>query len=157
MRICCRRCNRRNGQNRDIDNGREVFTAAQCYKCHQFNGNGGIVGPDLTGLFRRYSPEYLLETLIDPDKEISSQYQATVFEMEDGRIVVGRVANLNGNDYLVQTDMISPGELTVVNRDRIEDLRPSTKSPMPDDLLNTFSEADILDLMAFLRSAEPQP
>ena len=69
-------------------------------------------------------------------------------------MVTGRVANLNGNDYLVQTDMITPGKLTAVNRDTIEDMRPSTRSPMPGDLLDTFSESDILDLLAFLRSAE---
>jgi len=87
---------------RDLENGKRIFAMAQCYKCHQFNGSGGIVGPDLTGLSRRYTTQYLLETLIDPNKEISSQYQATLFELEDGRMVTGRVANLNNNRYMVQ-------------------------------------------------------
>jgi putative heme-binding domain-containing protein len=143
-----------NWQERSRQNGRAVFTQAQCYKCHQFAGSGGIVGPDLTGLSRRYSTEYLLETILDPDKAISDQYQATVFELDDGRVIVGRVANLNGNDLLVQTDMIAPGKLTAINRDTIVQMRPSTTSPMPADLLNSFGAADILDLMAFLRSAD---
>lgn len=143
-----------NWDDRDLENGRSVFTQAQCYKCHQFAGNGGIVGPDLTGLSRRYTTEYLLETIIDPDKAISDQYQATVFELEDGRVIVGRVANLNNQDLLVQTDMIAPGKLTAVNRDAIVASRPSTISPMPGDLMNTFTESDVLDLMAFLRSAD---
>jgi putative heme-binding domain-containing protein len=139
---------------RDLENGREVFETAQCFKCHQFAGSGGITGPDLTALSRRYTIEYLLETIIDPDKEISDQYQASVFELDDGRIIVGRVANLSGNNLLVQTDMIAPGKLTTVDRNTIVDSRPSTVSPMPADLLNTFSREDILDLMALLRSAE---
>lgn len=143
-----------NWDERDVENGRSVFTLAQCYKCHQFSGNGGIVGPDLTGLYRRYTTGYLLETIIDPDKAISDQYQATVFELDDGRVIVGRVANLNGNELLVQTDMIAPGKLTPVNRDMIVASRPSKVSPMPADLMNTFSESDVLDLMAFLRSAD---
>ncbi len=140
---------------RDLENGRSVFAAAQCYKCHQFAGSGGIVGPDLTGLSRRYTTEYLLETIVDPHKAISDQYQATVFELEDGRVIVGRVADLNGNDLKVQTDMIAPGKLTTINRNSILASRPSSTSPMPDDLLNSFTEDDILDLMALLRSAEP--
>ncbi len=145
-----------NWDDRDLENGREVFTQAQCYKCHLFAGNGGIVGPDLTGLSRRYTTEYLLETIIDPDKAISDQYQATVFELDDGRVIVGRVANLNGNDLLVQTDMIAPGKLTEVNRDTIVASRPSKTSPMPGDLMNSFTESELLDLMAFLRSAGDQ-
>ena len=108
----------------------------------------------MTGLSRRYTDEYVLETLIEPHKQISDQYQATVFEMEDGRLVVGRVANLNNDNYMVQTDMIAPGELTSINRNEIMSSRPSTVSPMPDDLLNTFTADDILDLLAYLRSAE---
>lgn len=127
---------------------------AQCYKCHQFAGSGGIVGPDLTGLSRRYTNQYLLETLIDPNKEISSQYQATLFELEDGRMITGRVANLNNNKYMVQEDMITPGKLTNVDRDAIMSSKPSSVSPMPEDLLDSFTQDEILDLLAYLRSAD---
>jgi putative heme-binding domain-containing protein len=140
---------------RDLENGKRVFAVAQCYKCHQFAGSGGIVGPDLTGLSRRYTDQYLLETLIDPNKEISSQYQATLFELEDGRMVTGRVANLNKDNYMVQEDMIAPGKLTNINRHAIVASRPSRVSPMPEQLLDTFEKQDILDLIAYLRSADP--
>lgn len=138
---------------RDLENGKRIFAMAQCYKCHQFNGSGGIVGPDLTGLSRRYTTQYLLETLIDPNKEISSQYQATLFELEDGRMITGRVANLNNNRYMVQEDMIAPGKLTNVDREAIVFTRPSRVSPMPEDLLNSFTKDEILDLLGYLRSA----
>ena len=139
---------------RNLENGKRIFSMAQCYKCHQFAGSGGIVGPDLTGLSRRYTNQYLLETLIDPNKEISSQYQATLFELEDGRMITGRVANLNNNKYMVQEDMITPGKLTNVDRDAIMSSKPSSVSPMPEDLLDSFTQDEILDLLAYLRSAD---
>ncbi len=142
--------------NRDLVNGRNMFSLAQCFKCHRFQGVGGIVGPDLTGLSRRYTTKYLLETLIDPNKEISDQYQATVFMLTDGRMITGRVANLSGNTYMVQEDMIAPGKLTHIDRRQIEESRPSTVSPMPEDLLNYLTKEDVLDLLAYLRSAENQ-
>ncbi len=141
--------------NRNLENGRSVFVQAQCFKCHLFQGEGGSVGPDLTGLHRRYTLEYLMETLVDPDKSISDQYQATVFEMSDGKLVVGRVANLSNDELMVQTDMIAPGKLTRLKRSDIDGMRPSTTSPMPSGLLDSFTESDILDLMAWLRSAGP--
>ncbi len=139
---------------RDLENGKRVFALAQCFKCHRFDGSGGLVGPDLTGLSRRYTDQYLLETLIEPSKHISDQYQATVFLLDSGQMVVGRVANLNQNTYMVQTDMIAPGKLTNVDRRRVEESRPSDVSMMPEDLLDYLSKDEILDLLAYLRSAD---
>ena len=137
-----------------MERGERVFAEAQCFKCHRFNGAGGIIGPDLTGLSRRYNNQYLLEALIDPNKEISDQYQATVFMLDDGRMVTGRVANLNHNTYMVQTDMIKPGMFTNIDRTRIEETRPSAVSMMPENLLDSFGKDEILDLVAYLRSAD---
>lgn len=137
---------------RDFENGKKIFTLAQCFKCHRMERQGGFVGPDLAGIGRRYSRHDLLESLIDPNKVISDQYQSTKFLMADGKTVVGRVVNLNGNDLMVQTDMINPANLTIVKSDQIDEQTPSQVSMMPEDLLNTLTRDEILDLMAYIRS-----
>ena len=139
-------------KNRDFENGRKMFGVGQCYKCHRFADQGGIVGPDLTVVGRRFNKRDLLETLIDPNKAISDQYQATEFELEDGRVIVGRVVNLSGNNYTVQPDMMKPNQLTGIKVDQIVEQRPSKVSLMPSGLLDTLSKDDVLDLMAYLRS-----
>lgn len=68
-------------------------------------------------------------------------------------MITGRVANLNNNRYMVQEDMIAPGKLTNVDREAIVFTRPSRVSPMPEDLLNSFTKDEILDLLGYLRSA----
>ena len=136
----------------DLENGKEIFAAAQCFKCHRVQGQGGIVGPDLTNAGRRFNTRDLLETLIDPSKEVSDQYQATIFQMVDGRTVSGRVVNLNGKNYMVQEDMINPGRLTNINVEQIEDFKPSKVSMMPSGLLDNFSRQEILDLLAYMKS-----
>lgn len=138
--------------NRDLEHGKQIFSEATCFKCHRFMGQGGIVGPDLTAAGRRFNRLNLLEALIEPSKVISDQYQATMFITEDGKQVVGRVVNLNGDNYMVQEDMLDPGRLTRVNRFEIEDMQASTLSMMPNGLLDTFTEDEILDLIAYLRS-----
>jgi hypothetical protein len=137
---------------RDFDNGKKMFTVAQCFKCHRMEGQGGYVGPDLAGIGRRYSRQELLESLLEPSRVISDQYLATRFLLADGRTVTGRVVNLSGDDFLVQTDMLNPGKLTAVNVDQIDERSPSKVSPMPDGLLDTLNKDDILDLLAYLRS-----
>jgi putative heme-binding domain-containing protein len=138
--------------NRDFDNGKKLFTLAQCFKCHRMEGQGGYVGPDLAGIGRRYSRLELLESLIEPNKVISDQFQSTKFVLTNGKTVTGRVVNLSGNAFLVQTDMLNPGNLTAVDVDQIEERSPSKVSMMPEGLLNTLTKHDILDLMAYLRS-----
>ncbi len=75
-----------------------------------------------------------------------------MFQMDDGRIVTGRVVNLNGDQFLVMTDMLDPGKLTGLKRGQIEAMKPSPSSMMPEGLLDTLSQEEILDLIAYLRS-----
>ncbi len=137
---------------RDLENGRTMFAVGQCYKCHRIEGDGGIVGPDLNGAGRRFGVKDLLETLIDPSKEVSDQYQATTFLMEDGKTITGRIANLNGQNYMVQTNMLEPGNFTRIVVNQIEAMKPSKVSMMPTGLLDSMTEDDIKDLLAYMRS-----
>jgi putative heme-binding domain-containing protein len=136
----------------DFEQGKKVFAAAQCYKCHRVGVQGGILGPDLTGAGRRFTPRDLLVSIIEPSKEISDQYGATQFLTEDGQVVVGRVINMNNNDLSVLTNMLDPSALTNLNRDQIEEARPATTSMMPAGLLDTFTEEEIVQLMGYLRA-----
>ncbi len=138
--------------NRDLKNGEKMFTVGQCFKCHRLDGAGGSVGPDLTPAGRRFNSHDLLETLIVPSKEVSDQYRATVFQLENGQTIVGRVANLNGDQYMVQTDLYDPGSFTNIKVGDITDVKPSTTSMMPTGLLDSMKRNDILDLIAYLRS-----
>ena len=137
---------------RDLENGRKMFALASCYSCHRISGQGGIVGPDLTPAGHRFSTKDLLEAIIDPSKEISDQYEATIFQMEDGKIIVGRVANLAGDQYKIQENMIDPGKLTVIKATEIEDMKASKVSMMPGGLLDNLTREEILDLLAYMKS-----
>ncbi len=137
---------------RDIENGKKIFAVATCYKCHRISGQGGIVGPDLTPAGHRFSTKDLLETIVDPNKEISDQYGATIFMLADGRTITGRVANLNGDQYMVQQDMIDPGNFTKIKVDNIDEMRASKVSMMPGGLFDNLTRDEILDLVAYLKS-----
>jgi putative heme-binding domain-containing protein len=142
---------------RDLNRGRSLFGAVGCFNCHRFATEGGAVGPDLTGVSGRFSPRDLLESIVEPSKAISDQYGQVVITKKDGETVIGRVANLNGDGISMMTDMFDPNGFTNVNRKDIETIEPSKVSPMPEGLLNTLKQEEILDLLAYLLSGSQAP
>jgi putative heme-binding domain-containing protein len=135
---------------RDFERGRKLYGAVACAACHRFDQEGGSVGPDLTGVAGRFSVRDLLEAIVEPSKVISDQYAATIFYKKNGEVVTGRVGNLNGDSLSVIEDMFAPGRFTNVRRQDIEAMEPSKVSMMPEGLLNTLTEEEVQDLVAFL-------
>ncbi len=136
----------------NFERGKEVFAAAQCYKCHRMGVQGGILGPDLTAAGGRFSPRDLLVSMIEPSKVISDQYGATQFLTDDGRVIIGRVVNMRQDKLSVMTNMLDPAGQTQVDRDSIEETRPAETSMMPAGLLDTFTQDEIVDLIAYMRA-----
>ena len=137
---------------RDYDRGRELFAATKCFSCHRFNNEGGGAGPDLSGIAGRFSARDLLESIVVPSKTISDQYQAITVATTDGKVVTGRVVNLNGDTMSINTDMLDPSLQTSINRKQIEEIKPSPISMMPEGLLNTLKKDEVLDLLAYVLS-----
>ena len=138
--------------NRNFQNGRNMFGAATCFACHRFNNEGGAVGPDLTSVAGKYSPKDLLEHILEPSKEISDQYGSTVFTLQDGSTVIGRIANMKEHNMMVCTNMMDPNNFTNVDDRKVVKTEESKISMMPPGLLFMLKEDDILDLMAYLLS-----
>ncbi|MEX0742120.1 MAG: c-type cytochrome, partial [Phycisphaeraceae bacterium] len=139
-------------QGRDYQNGRRMFGVAQCYACHRFAGEGGAAGPDLTVVANRFSPRDLATKITQPNLNVSDQYRNTIFTMQDGSQVIGRVANLNGNTLNIVTNPLAPGDFTNINRDEVIMTLESPISPMMPGLVNTLDEEELRDLMAFIIS-----
>src|SRR6185295_5409084 len=73
----------------DRARGREVFSRT-CQQCHTLFGEGGKVGPDLTGS-NRADLNYILENIVDPNAVIPNDYRASTIEMNDGRVLTAIV------------------------------------------------------------------
>lgn len=137
---------------RSFKNGREMFASTTCYFCHRFNQEGGGIGPDLTSAAGKFSPHDLLESIIEPSKEISDQYGSITFKLKNGKEVAGRIANLSGDTYKIITDLMNPGAMTDVKTKEIKSSGPTPTSMMPKGLLNNLEDEDILDLLAYILS-----
>ena len=139
-------------EGRSFEAGKTVYEAAQCAKCHRFAGQGGGTGPDITGVGARFNTQYLLESLITPSKAVSDQYKNTTIVTVDGQVLTGRVINETDTHLMVRTDPFAR-ELTKIAKDEIAEQLPSETSEMPKGLINVLTKEEILDLIAYLRSA----
>ena len=137
------------GMAADAANGQNVFAQA-CGACHQMNGVGGLIGPDLTGS-NRTDVDYLLTNLIYPDEFIQDDYRMVLVTSRDGRTYVGTL--VGESDRQVTLRPIGLKDV-VLNRTEIQSLEVSEESLMPEDLLSVLSDQEIQDLFAYLRTAE---
>jgi len=136
---------------RDFERGREIFATAQCAACHRFADSGGASGPDISTASSRYTRRDLAEAILLPSKVISDQFLNTTFVKQDGGDVTGRVVEEDNEKVVV---LVNPLENTHVTLSKTEvaSIRPSTISPMPEGLLNSFTRDQLLDLLAYLES-----
>ena len=136
---------------RNFEHGKALFTEAQCAVCHRFNGEGGAVGPDLTGLSSRYSRTDIVTSILDPSAVISEQYQALSFTLKNGDDVIGRVVEESPEKYVVVTDSLH-GTRVELKKSDVKERVASKTSPMPEGLADVLTEDEILDLVAYLES-----
>jgi putative heme-binding domain-containing protein len=135
----------------DLSHGRATF-AKTCGACHQLHGQGGQIGPNLTGS-NRADLEYLLANLLDPSALVGRDYQTTIVVTDDGRSIAGIVVKETPTSVTLQT----PTEQVTVPLDDIETRVLSPQSLMPENQLAQLSPAAARDLIAYLRHPSQVP
>ena len=136
---------------RSFAGGKAAFAKAQCVLCHRFGNEGGLVGPDLSGVGSRFDRRALLESILEPSKVIDEKFRNTAFTLKDGTTVTGTIEREDDQKLLVREGPFSEQPVELAKRD-IARREPSVISPMPTGLVNVLRKEEILDLLAFLGS-----
>ena len=138
-------------QKRNLENGRMLYTATTCIACHSFQGEGGLAGPDLSNVGGRYTPRDLLDNILNPSKVINEQYGQLVYELKNDKQIIGRLVETSGDTDVVATNPTNPlADHIRISKKDVGNIRPSRVSSMPDGLLNTLTEDDVRDLLAYM-------
>jgi putative membrane-bound dehydrogenase-like protein len=133
---------------RDSKRGREVFEK-QCSKCHQLNGRGTAVGPDLAAVQDRPDDSILVDVL-DPSSSIVPGYRAYTVTTRGGRLYSGVLAAETATSVTLRREQ--GAEDTILRKD-IDEMAASAKSLMPEGLEKEVSVQDLADLIGYLREA----
>jgi putative membrane-bound dehydrogenase-like protein len=131
--------------------GRLVFRKT-CNTCHRLYGEGGGVGPDLTGS-GRHDLGYLLHNIVDPSAVVNRDWCLSIVELADGRTLSGVVTARDDKAIVLQ----GLDERRTIPVDEIESITLTDRSPMPDGLLDGLTEPQIRDLIAYLRHPTQVP
>ncbi len=136
---------------RNFERGKAAFADAQCAKCHRFVDYGGSVGPDLTAVASRFDRKAILESLVEPSKVISEQYQNIEVNTLDGKVVIGRLVADTAEKIAIQPDPLDSKRIEIAKAN-IDTRKPAKLSPMPAHLIDVLTAEDILDLIAYMES-----
>jgi putative membrane-bound dehydrogenase-like protein len=137
----------------DLSHGRALFNLA-CGACHTLYGEGGKVGPDLTGGGRE-NLDYLLENIVDPSAVVSADFRMLSIDLKDGRALNAIVASSTERTITVKTMT----ETLTLDRGDVAKIHESPLSLMPEGLLDALQPEQARDLIAYLshRTQVPLP
>jgi putative heme-binding domain-containing protein len=134
----------------DREKGRAAFLKA-CGTCHKAEGQGTEVGPDLATVASR-SPEDILTHVLDPNREVAPTYLNYNVATIDGRVVSGIIASESASALVLRR---AEGVSEVVPRSQIETIASTGISLMPEGLEKDLTPGDLADVIAFIRSIDP--
>ena len=132
----------------DMSNGRKLFQQL-CATCHKMFGDGGNLGPDLTGS-NRDSNEYLLDNIIDPSRIVPRGMRQVIYLLNDGRVIAGVPTREDDHTVTIQT----ADSIKTLDTSMIERRRQQQTSLMPEGLLENLSAQQVRDLFSFLQSSK---
>lgn len=128
----------------NLGKGRALY-AAVCGACHAMYGEGGKIGPDLTGSGRA-NLDYLLENIVDPGAVVSADYRMSLVTLEDGRALSGVIAGKDERTLTLRT----LAETMTIDQKEVVKIDTSPMSMMPEGLLLAFPPEQVRDLIAYL-------
>lgn len=135
----------------DPDQGKSLFEK-HCGVCHKLNGAGHEVGPDLSAL-TSLSTGFLLQAILNPNRDVDARYQRYTALMDDGTIVSGQiVSETDSSVTLIEQE----AKQHILLRNQIDELRGSGKSAMPEGLHESISKQEMANILAYVQGADSE-
>ncbi len=135
--------------------GEEIFFdksgKALCANCHTIGRRGGRIGPSLDRIASRRAPRYIMESILEPSKDIDPRYEAVQVVTDRGRVIVG--LRVNESNFSLQLREENGRFHSLLKRE-LEVFKVLEKSLMPDNHAEELSVKQLHDLFAFLMTFE---
>jgi putative heme-binding domain-containing protein len=129
----------------DASRGKEIFKR-ECAKCHTHSGEGGNVGPDLTGMAAHPKAELLVH-ILDPSRSVEGNFLQYSVSTTDGHVLNGLLAS----ETKTSIDLLdAEGKKQTILREDIDELAASKKSVMPEGFEKSIPPEGLADLLQFL-------
>ncbi len=137
----------------DAEEGKKVFlekVEASCVRCHKFNGEGGEVGPELTGIGTRKDRNYILESIVFPNKSIAEGFESVIVTLRNGTAYAGQLKN--ESPQVLEINSPEDGLIQIKKADI--KTRERGLSGMPEELRQVLTKQDLRNLVEFLAQSK---
>jgi putative heme-binding domain-containing protein len=128
----------------------EVIFLNRCSSCHRVGNDGFALGPDLVTV-KNSGKEKLLVNILDPNREVASQYSAYLVETKDDESILGIIVSDTATSITLRQ---AYGQETVVLRNNIKKLKNQGQSLMPEGLEEGLNVQGLADLLEFISAAK---
>jgi uncharacterized repeat protein (TIGR03806 family) len=136
----------------NVESGKQIFhktTGVQCRNCHKIAGDGTELGPDLSQIGRKYDRAKLLESILEPSKNIEPKYVTWMVETTVGKLVTGLLVHKDGNEIVIKDTQNKEHRVAMGD---VENTYQLQHSLMPDLVVRDFTPQQVADLLAYLAS-----
>lgn len=140
----------------DARRGRELFLdekLTKCVICHKAVGRGGDAGPDLSIIGAKFARPHLIESLLEPSRQILEGFRTSVIATVQGQVETGIVKQTSA-DSITLADV--NGNKRVIARADIAERQETTVSLMPQGLAESLTAAQFTDVVAYLETLRPE-
>lgn len=137
----------------DAQRGRAIFFGkAECSTCHAVSGEGGFLGPDLSGVGSSTSAQALREEIVRPSRLPQHGYQPATLVTNDGDRLEGLIRNEDNFSLQLQG---KDGSFHLFRKSELRSVERLDASPMPADYGKRLSSSELDDIVSFLMKSEP--
>ncbi|HWN96271.1 MAG TPA: c-type cytochrome, partial [Methylomirabilota bacterium] len=123
---------------------------ASCVRCHKFNGEGGEVGPDVSGMGATKDRQYILESIVFPNKHIAEGFESVLVTLKNNSAYAGQLKRETPDILEINS---SEDGLIQIKKAEIKS-RERGLSSMPEELRQVLTKQDLRDLVEFLASSK---
>ena len=137
----------------DAEEGKKVFlekVEASCVRCHKFEGEGGEVGPDITGMGGRKDRNYILESIVFPNKTIAEGFESVIVTLKNGTSYAGQLKS--ESPQILEINSPEDGLIPIKKADI--KTRERGLSGMPEELRQVLTKHDLRNLVEFLAQSK---
>jgi putative heme-binding domain-containing protein len=136
--------------------GRSLFfdltNEKRCSLCHQLEGNGTPIGPNLAALAKSESAEKLRRHILEPNGAIAEGFEQTVITTSEGERIAGVTKERTDELIRIYDAASIPSPLRTFYRDEIRSVETQERSSMPDDYGDFYLPEEVAAIIAYLRA-----
>lgn len=117
-----------------------------CFRCHSIGGAGGQTGPDLVSIGASAQIDYIVDSMLNPNKQIKEGYHSLIVVNDQGKVFAGIKVTQTDRDLVLRN---ADGEEIQIPLDTIDE-QANGGSLMPAGLIDPLTRNELLDLVRFL-------